>query len=167
MPIKNAFQAYLVRKTYSLNSKSENYCIMFEIILILNAIWFGLGFHLFALRRKIFAKILVPSAHRKTPVFDILTETGTFLGGFNLAFCALNVLILLNTSVFPEANQRMILCGVFALAHGTQFYGNVPIALQNRKGKGVWQVRGLMLFIFITDFVLMIANLVLVAMYAR
>ncbi|MEO1258690.1 MAG: hypothetical protein AAFZ15_07825 [Bacteroidota bacterium] len=138
---------------------------MFEAILLLNAIWFGLGFHLFALRSKIFAKTLVPKEHRDSPVFEMLAETGKFLGGFNFAFCALNVFILISPSVFPEGNQRAILCFVFALAHGSQFIANVPIALDNRKGKGVWQVKGRMLFIFITDFVLMVANLVLVAIY--
>lgn len=139
---------------------------MFELIIILNAIWFGMGFHLFAFRRKIFAKILVPREHRETPVFETLAATGPFLGGFNFAFCALNVLILINPSVFPEGDQRVILCIVFALAHGSQFVSNVPIALDNRKGKGVWQVKGLMLFIFIIDFVLMVANLAIVGMYA-
>lgn len=139
---------------------------MYELILILNAIWFGLGFHLFALRSKIFAKILVPKEHRDTPVFDILIETGKFLGGFNFAFSALNVLILIFPDVFPEANQRIILCLVFAIAHGSQFIGNVPIALANRKGKGVWQVKGLMRFIFVTDFTLMMANFAIVGMYA-
>lgn len=140
---------------------------MFEFILILNAIWFGLGFHLFALRNKVFAKILVPREYRDTPIFKTLAATGPFLGGFNFAFCILSILLLIYPSVFPEANQRIILCLVIAIAHGSQFFGNVPIALENRKGKGVWQVKGLMLFIFITDFVLMIANLGLVGMYAR
>ncbi len=138
---------------------------MYEFILLLNAIWFALGFHLFALRNRIFTKILVPKAHRDTPVFDILTATGPFLGGFNFAFCILNVLILLNPTIFPEANQKVILCLTFAIAHGSQFWGNVPIALDNRKGKGVWQVKGLIGFIFITDFALMVANLVLVGLY--
>ena len=139
---------------------------MFEIILILNAIWFGLGFHLFALRNKVFAKILVPKAHRDTPVFDILTATGPFLGGFNFAFCVLNVLMLIYSDVFPAANQRIILCLVFAIAHGSQFFANVPIALQNRKGEGVWKIKGLMLFIFVIDLTLMLANAVLAASYA-
>ncbi len=139
---------------------------MFEILLIANALWFGLGFHLFTLRNKAFAKILVPIAHRETPVFEILVATGPFLGGFNFALCILNVLILLYPAVFPEGDQRLILCLFFALAHGSQFISNVPVALDNRKGKGVWQVKGLMRFIFVTDFVLMVANLVLVGMYA-
>lgn len=138
---------------------------MLEILLIANAVWFALGFHLFALRRKIFAKILVPREHRDTPVFHILTATGPFLGGFNFAFCALNLLFVINVGVFPEDMQRAILLFVFALAHGSQFLGNVPIALENRSGGGVWQVKGLMGFIFITDFVLTVANAALAAVY--
>lgn len=138
---------------------------MFQLILLINAVWFGLGFHLFALRGKVFAKILVPKEHRETPVFDMLIETGKFLGGFNFAFCVLNILILIYPGVFPEANQRIILFFVFALAHGSQFLANVPIALDNRRGKGVWQVKGLMRFIFITDFVLMVANLGIIGLY--
>ena len=138
---------------------------MLTLILLLNAIWFGMGFHLFALRGKIFGKILVSKSDRDTPVFDMLVETGKFLGGFNLAFCILNVIFLIHPAFFPQADQKAILCFVIALAHGSQFFANVPIALANRKGEGVWQVKGLMRFIFITDFVLMGANLVLVAMY--
>lgn len=137
-----------------------------ELLLIANAIWFAMGFHLFALRNKIFAKILVPKEHRETPVFETLAATGPFLGGFNFAFCALSLLLLLNASAFPEQEQRAILFFVFALAHGSQFLGNVPIALENRKGQGVWQVKGLMRFIFITDFVLMAANAAIAATYA-
>ena len=139
---------------------------MFTSILLLNAIWFGLGFHLFAIRNKILAKILVPKAHRDSPVFDILAATGPFLGGFNFAFCVMNILLVVFPEVFPNANQRVILCVVFAIAHGSQFMGNVPIALANRKGKGVWQVKGLMRFIFITDFVLMVANAALAVTYS-
>lgn len=139
---------------------------MFQLILILNAIWFALGFHLFALRNKIFAKILVPKAHRESPVFDTLAATGPFLGGFNFAFCVLNVLMLSFPTVFPTASQRIILCTVFAIAHGSQWLPNLFIAMENRKGKGVWPVKGLMQFIFITDLVLMLANLAIAGMYA-
>ena len=139
---------------------------MFELILLLNALWFAMGFHVFALRSKVFAKTLVPKAYRNSPVFDMFVETGKFLGGFNFAFSLLNVLVLINPDIFPDGAQRIILCVVFAIAHGAQFVSNVPIALDNRKGKGAWQVKGRMLFIFITDFVLMIANFAIAAMYA-
>jgi len=139
---------------------------VFELILAANAIWFGMGFHLFAVRNRVFAKILVPKEHRETPVFETLAATGLFLGGFNLAFCVLSLLFLINASVFPEPLQRTILFSVFALAHGSQFVSNVPIAIANRRGKGVWQVAGLMRFIFITDLALMIANSLIAASYA-
>ncbi|MEM6765978.1 MAG: hypothetical protein AAF655_13665 [Bacteroidota bacterium] len=139
---------------------------MFEIIILLNAIWFAMGFHAFWIRNKVFAKTLVPREERDTPVFDMLAESGKFVGGFNFAFCILNILVLVYPSVFPEVGQRIFLCLAFAIAHGSQFLPNVFIALQNRKGKGVWQVKGRMLFIFVTDFVLMIANLVVAAVYA-
>jgi hypothetical protein len=139
---------------------------MFELILFFNAIWFAMGFITFALRGKVFGKGIVPRAHRESPLFDTLVETGKFLGGFNLAFCILNLLIFIDPGIFPDSKQRMILCIVFAIAHGSQFIPNLPIALQNRKGGGVWQVKGTMLFIFITDFVLMLANLIIAGMYA-
>ena len=139
---------------------------MFEFILLLNIIWFALGFHLFALRNKIFAKILVAKEHRQTPVFETLAATGPFLGGFNFAFCILNLLVLIYPNIFPENNQRVILFIVFAIAHGSQFFANLPIAIDNRKGKGVWQIKGLMRFIFVTDFVLMTANFVMAGKYA-
>ena len=131
---------------------------IFELILIANAIWFALGFHLFALRNRVFAKILVPREHRDSPVFDTLIATGPFLGGFNFAFCILSLLVLTYADLFPDAGQRVVLLVVFAIAHGSQFVGNLPVALKNRKGGGVWKVKGLMRFVFFTDFLLMVMN---------
>ncbi|MEM6476254.1 MAG: hypothetical protein AAF687_08825, partial [Pseudomonadota bacterium] len=46
-----------------------------------------------------------------------------------------------------------------ALAHGSQFAGNIPMALRNRRGGGLWSVfKGVMLQIFVIDFTLMIVN---------
>ena len=138
---------------------------MLEAVLVLNAVWFAMGFHVFHLRRKVFAKVLVPDEHRDTTVFEILTETGRFLGGFNIAFSALNVLLLLNIAAFDKDVQWAILLVVNAVAHGTQFAGNVPIALQNRRGSA-WNVfKGVMLRIFVIDFVLVVFNGVLAATY--
>lgn len=139
---------------------------MLELILVLNAVWFAMGFHTFHIRRKIFAKVIVPREQRNTPVFETLAETGRFLGGFNLAFSILNILLLLNPGEFDKDIQWAILLFVIAVAHGTQFAANVPIALQNRRGAGVWNVfKGLMLFIFVTDFLLMAFNAVFSAIY--
>lgn len=140
--------------------------MMLEIILLVNILWFAMGFNVFAIRNKVFAKLIVPKEHRDTPVFEILAESGRFLGGFNFAFAVCNILLLANLDVFPSDEQRSILMFVFAIAHGSQFIFNVPIAIQNRNGGGVWQVKGTMLFIFVTDFIMMSMNLVAAAVYA-
>lgn len=132
---------------------------MFAFVLIINALWFAMAFHAFALRSKIFAKSIVPKEQRATPVFEVLAESGKFLGGFNFAFLICNILLLLNMETFPDDRQRLILLFVFAVAHGSQFVFNIPVAIQNRSGGGVWQVTGTMLFIFVTDFVMMCVNL--------
>ncbi|NIB41730.1 hypothetical protein HBA55_19145 [Pseudomaricurvus alkylphenolicus] len=135
---------------------------MLYTVLALNALWFLMGFNVFSVRSKIFAKVVVPPEHRETPVFDTLIASGKFLGGFNLAFALCNILLLIYLDVFPSDQQRALLLWVFAVAHGTQFAFNVPIALQNLKGEGVWQVlKGTMLFIFVTDFVMMALNIML------
>ena len=139
---------------------------MLEITLILNTLWFAMGFNVFSIRNKIFAKLLVPREQRDTPVFEILAESGRFLGGFNLAFFVCNILLLINLDIFPSDEQRAILLFVFAVAHGSQFVFNVPVAIQNKRGGGVWQVlKGTMLFIFITDFIMMALNLILAATF--
>ena len=141
---------------------------MLELLLLLNTLWFAMGFNAFALRNREFAKLLVPREQRDTPVFDILAESGRFLGGFNLAFAICNILLLVNLDTFPGDQQRAILLLVFAIAHGSQFAFNVPVALANRRGGGVWQVlKGTMLFIFITDFVLMTLNVLAAIIFFR
>ena len=139
---------------------------MLEITLLLNTIWFAMGFNVFSIRNKIFAKLLVPRDQRDTPVFKILAESGRFLGGFNLAFAVCNLLLLIYLDIFPTNEQRAILLFVFSIAHGSQFIFNLPIAIHNKRGGGVWQVlKGTMLFIFVTDFILMALNLVLASTY--
>ena len=58
-----------------------------------------------------------------------------------------------------------LFAAVFSIAHASQFVFNVPVALGGgRKGESLWPVMtGPMLFIFATDFTLMIANGVLAA----
>ncbi|OUS30482.1 hypothetical protein A9Q99_05875 [Gammaproteobacteria bacterium 45_16_T64] len=139
---------------------------MLECILVLNAIWFAMGFNVFSIRNKVFAKLVVPREQRDTPVFDVLAESGRFLGGFNLAFSLLNILLLMNLSEFDKDIHWAILLLVNSVAHGTQFAFNVPIALKNRQGGGVWQVlKGTMLFIFVNDFLLMVFNAIFAACY--
>lgn len=138
---------------------------LLETVLILNALWFAGGFHVFHIRGRVFAKIVVPKEHRDTPVLETLVTSGKFLAGFNLAFCIFSILLFFNTGLFDKSQQWAIILFAIAVAHGTQFFCNVPIALQNRRGKGVWQVKGLMLFIFVTDFVMMMLNVLLAGFY--
>ena len=54
-----------------------------------NAIWFGLGFIAFYIRREVFAKIVVPIAtNRNNSAFAAVIESGRFMGGFNFALSA-------------------------------------------------------------------------------
>ena len=138
---------------------------MLEVVLVLNALWFALGFHLFSVRGRVFAKVIVDREHRDSPVFETLIMSGKFLGGFNLAFAVLNVLLLFNTGLFDKDLQWAVILFATAIAHATQFAFNVPVALQNQRGEGVWQVKGLMLFIFITDFVMTTLNGMLAARF--
>jgi len=133
---------------------------MLELVLPLNALWFGMAFHAFYLRRKIFGKVLVSNkADRDNSAYNALVESGRFMGGFNLALSALNIMLLFNIGGFEKDSQWATLLIFNALAHASQFFGNVPMALQNRRGEGVWIVfKGVIFRIFVIDFALMIFN---------
>ena len=140
--------------------------IMLEVVLTLNAVWFAMGFHAFYIRRKLFAKVVVPNKdHRDNSAYLAVIETGRFMGGFNLALAILNLLLVLNIGDFEKNNQWAVLLVFNALAHGSQFAANVPIAVLNCRGEGVWNVfRGVMLRIFVIDFTLMLINAMAVVM---
>ena len=139
---------------------------MLEILLALNAIWFGMAFYAFYIRRKIFGKVMVPVAgDRDNTAYEALIESGRFMGGFNHALSVLNIMLLFNLGGFNQGSQWAVLLAFNALAHGSQFTGNIPIALANRRGAGLWNVfKGVMLRIFVIDFTLMILNAVLAVM---
>lgn len=137
--------------------------IALKTLLLLNAVWFGMAFHVFYLRREVFGKIMVPNKrHRENTAYEALVESGRFMGGFNLALSALNIMLLFNMGGFETDHQWATLLSFNALAHASQFFGNIPMALQNRHGKGLWNVfKGVMLRIFVIDFTLMTFNAVL------
>ncbi|GAB2902463.1 hypothetical protein ACCI51_14350 [Microbulbifer echini] len=139
--------------------------MIFEAILVLNCIWFLMGFNVFSLRGRVFAKLLVPREQRDTPVFGILAESGKFLGGFNFSLALLNILLLINHASFSSDIQRAVLLFTFSVTHGSQFIYNLPVALKNRSGGGAWKVRGVMRFIFVMDFAMMMINLLAALWY--
>jgi len=138
-----------------------------KILFLANAIWFAMAFNAFYIRRRVFGKILVPNkADRENTAYEALVESGRFMGGFNLALSALNVFLLFNVGGFDKDSQWAALLAFNALAHASQFFGNVPMALQNRSGEGLWNVfKGVMLLIFVVDFVLMVFNAVLAVVF--
>ena len=115
---------------------------LLQVLFAANAIWFAMAFDAFYRRRHIFAKVLVPNREdRNNSAYEAVIESGRFMGGFS-----------------TDAQWATLL--IFnALAHSSQFFGNVPMALQNRNGGGLWNVfKGVMLLIFVLDFTLMVAN---------
>ena len=137
----------------------------FTIVLVLNVLWFGAAFRYFGLTPNTAAKLLVPKSARESPLFPTIAACVRFLGGMNLAFAAFAVLVLLNSALFPEPSQRALFAAVFSLAHASQFVSNLPVAIGGgRVGESLWPVlSGPMLFIFVVDITLMIANAVLAA----
>lgn len=129
-------------------------------ILLFNAIWFGMAFEAFYIRRRVFGKVMVPiRADRENTAYEALVESGRFMGGFNLALSILNIALIFSLAVFDTDRQWAVLLGFNAIAHASQFVGNVPMALKNRQGSGLWNVfEGVMLRIFVIDFTLMIVN---------
>ena len=142
-----------------------NTATVFTVTLVLNTLWFGAGFWYFSLTPNTAAKLLVPKSARGSPLFLTIAASIRFLGGMNLAFSAFAVLVLLNRSLFPEPAQRALFAGVFSLAHASQFFSNLPVALRGgRVDESLWPVlSGPMLFIFVVDIALMIANAALAA----
>jgi hypothetical protein len=134
-------------------------------VIALNVLWFGMGSWYFTLKSEAATKLLVAKSVRASPLFATLSASVRFLGAMNFAFMALAVLLMLNLSMFPEPRQRAVLTCVFAIAHAGQFLCNVPVAMAGgRRGESLWPVlRGPMLFIFVVDLTLALANAVVSA----
>lgn len=130
------------------------------IVLIANALWFTAAFRFFWLKAFDAAKLLVARQERSSPLFNTIANALPFLGGMNLALAGLAVLIIAFQKDFAEPIHIFVYSFVFAMAHASQFFGNLPVALTEwRSGHSIWPVlRGTMLFIFTVDLVLAAVN---------
>ena len=131
-----------------------------DAVMALNVLWFGAGAVYFGVTTNSAIKRLVARSARQSPLFSTVFAAVRFLGGLNLGFAVLAGILLFNRALFPETTQMAVLTSVLALAHGTQFATNVSVAFsRGSQDESHWPVlRGLMLFIFLTDFTLMVAN---------
>lgn len=137
-----------------------NYYII--LVLILNLIWFAAAFHLFSLKSKNAAKMFLPRDQRTQPYFPILAHLLKFLGGMNLALAVLSILCLIYFNSFIDNPMAALILLVIAIAHGSQFWYNLPLAIKERSGHSpLWPVlKNRMYFIFRGDILLGILNFV-------
>jgi hypothetical protein len=143
----------------------QNFPLLVVLVFALNAIWFGAAFKFFCINPTRAAKLLTPPSAGQNvlmPLPPTLAASLRFLGGMNFALAAFAVLLLCNQALFPLPKQVALFALVFAIAHASQFIYNVPIAIQNYRGDSSlwWVLKGRMLFIFVVDFMLMMANTV-------
>ncbi len=125
---------------------------MQSAILLLNVVWHGSAFWFFGLQSPKACRVIVERAHRSGPGYDSLVATVPFLGGMNLAMAVLSLAFL----IVQRIDSIVFL--VHAVAHGSQFVLNIPY-MGGRKSGAPWDVlRGLMLFIFVTDCACMLVN---------
>ena len=142
--------------------------LLFHVLLVLNALWFGSAFVYFGVVPVTAAKIRVPRALRDSPLFVTLAASIRCLGGMNLALSVFALFLLGAPRLFPDPRQAAVFCGVFGLAHATQLLFNIPVLLaergEARASGALWPVtRAPMLFIFVVDGTLAAANLLLSA----
>ena len=132
---------------------------IYKLVLLLNVLWFGMGFWYFWIKRQAAAKLLIPESARSSPVFLTMTSALPFLGGMNFAFALLAAIPLLAQDLFISPPERGLLLIVFGVAHATQFIINIPVAKRGgRLGESYWDVlKGPMLFIFVVDALMMLS----------
>ena len=123
-----------------------------------------MGFRYFCFQSESATKMLLSKEHRAEPYFSIVTHAIKFIGAFNFAFMVLSIIVLVRYH-FPRLDMETnaVLFFVFFIAHFGQFWVNVPLARKERKKEQhLWSVlRGRMYFIFRTDLILAILNLLI------
>ena len=134
-----------------------------DLVLLLNALWFGGAFIQFSIAQGNTLKILVPREERGNPIAPTLSASVAFLGGMNLPIGVLSVyLLLFRPPFFAAHDAQLALFLFFSACHFSQFAYNIPILLRGgRVGVAYWPVlKGPMLRIFVIDAALFVANFV-------
>jgi hypothetical protein len=133
---------------------------VYNLLICGNGLWFSAGFYFFCLRSNSAAHLIINRRHTDEKTFHAVAYSLKFLGGLNLAFAILSLLIILQPGLFPETAQKIAILSILALAHATQFLLNVPQVLKERRNRNpLWPVlTGTMFFIFVTDGALFIFN---------
>ena len=141
--------------------------LAYNAVMVLNVLWFSAAFHYFSIKHFAAAEVLVPKSSRDSPLFRTVAAAVRFLGGMNFAFAALSLMMLFGLLALTDSQQTAGLLLVLAIAHGSQFYFNIPIARGGgRQGESLWDVhQGPMKFIFWVDATLLVANAVLSVVY--
>ena len=113
------------------------------------------------------AKLFRPDLKLSSPEMTLVPHSMPFLGGFNLALSLLSFARLFESykrhvrgeAIFSSGEDIQITATI-ALCHFTQFFSNIR-HLKGRAGGAPWDVKGTMLFIFITDLTCALLNLFL------
>jgi hypothetical protein len=132
-----------------------------DIVLLLNALWFGGAFIQFSIAQANTLKILVPREQRTNPIAPTLSASVAFLGGINLPIGLLSLYLLaVRPAFFAAIEAQLALFLFFAACHFSQFAYNLPVLVRGgRVGAAYWPVlKGPMLRIFVIDAVLFVAN---------
>jgi hypothetical protein len=132
----------------------------FITVLAFNTAWFTIAFWSFSIRPVRTARLLVPWRDRHEASFAVLIHSLKFLGGINLALALFSLLLLVRADLRSTDIGRVIPAFVFCIAHGSQFFFNLPLALRQMRGERyLWPVlKGPMLAIFMIDAILCVAN---------
>lgn len=123
----------------------------------------GLDFVFFSIQSRKATLLLMNKEDRVEPFVSIIAHSVKFLGGMNLALAVLSLMCIIFYENLLASSLGIGVIACLGLAHFSQFWFNLPIAIQERKGEStLWSVlRGTMRMIFITDLVLAVANLIL------
>ncbi len=135
-----------------------------DVLMLLNISWFGVAFYFFSVKARSAARMVLPIALRQEPLLEALVYAIRFLGGMNLAFAALSVLLLVDPVGF-DARQKAWLLAILAVAHASQFAFNLAHALRldRMPGAATPGLNAPMWRVFAVDGFLMAANAIMCA----